>query len=159
MELSPTFVTKIPHLFGLPDLPNNISEGYVFKPNYEINVSGSRIIMKHKSPLFREKSDKKVRIPTQINVTPEHHELIDKICMYVNENRINNVLSKLDDIEQMIDKKIVGLIVQDVIKDMEKDLDPEELIFFKKEKRIVMPQIHTHCHIFYNEHFKETLNI
>lgn len=152
IELSPIFVTTIPGLFGLPDLENNMSEGYVFKPNNEIITSGSRIIMKHKSPKFCERIDKKIHITIPSYATEQHHDIINKICMYVNENRINNVLSKLDDVEQMLSKKLIGLIVQDVVKDAIKDLDDVELEFYKKEKKIIMPQLMTHCSLCYDEY-------
>lgn len=153
MELSPIFQTTIPSLFSLPDLPNNMAEGYVFKPNTETYSGGhSRTILKHKSPAFTEKADNKVRIPVTISITEKHHEIIDKICMYINENRINNVISKIGDIETWITKKLIGTILQDVLKDALKDLTEEEIEFYKKEKKIIMPQIMFQCQQCYLEH-------
>lgn len=138
--LDPTFQTTIPSYFGLQNIENNFAEGYVFKPEYNYNYNdGSRIILKHKSPRFSEKNDKQIRIPTIKIVTEEIQTIIDIIAMYVNINRINNVLSK--HVQMKNKNKLIGLIYKDVLKDAFKDMNIDMIENYKKNRGLIIPTI------------------
>ena len=135
LELNPCFITQIPSLFNLPSLPNNYSEGYVFKPVNEVRTKGSRVILKHKNPKFSEsKSEKKPVIKVSKPLTPEEQNLITKCHLYINNNRMNNVMSKLMDNDKSNQKKIIGLILHDAIKDILNDISEDEKEIFQKNR-------------------------
>lgn len=140
LQLDPTFQSTISSYFNLPPLENNMAEGYVFKPNSNRRLkSGGRIILKHKSPHFCEKNDAKVRAVTVANVDVDVQDVVDIISMYVNINRINNVMSKHSGIVN--EKRKIGLIYQDVIEDAKKDFDNAMMERYNKHRSIIIPAI------------------
>jgi Rnl2 family RNA ligase len=147
VKLDPNFVTMIPQLFNLEPIENNMAEGYVFKPCDEGKLPlGSRAILKHKSPAFGERSNKKVIIPRAIiESTLEHNRIIEHICAFINANRLNNVRSKLLVEDLNNNKKVSGLLIKDAIDDAMLEMTHDDIMFYKKERSIIMPQLNTYA--------------
>lgn len=106
----------------IANIPENIAEGLVIRPKGKDihNHRGQRIIIKSKNNKWSEKQTKKIKNrPRNLE-----HPLQEVISEYINENRVNNVLSKLDNID-INEKKdfgmILGLTSKDVIEDLIKD--------------------------------------
>jgi Rnl2 family RNA ligase len=120
------FLTTIPKEYGLPDIEDNICEGVVIRPERDLRVrTGERAIVKNKNERFTEK---KARVKTDkpIEELPEHIvTMIDNINQYINENRLNNMLSKIGEATP----KDFGLYIQmyskDVYQDFFKDYNEE----------------------------------
>lgn len=129
INLDPIFQTTIPSLYGLPLLEDNQAEGYVFKVNSRHICGHSRPIIKHKNKKFDEviKSDKK------ITEKDNCHDLILKAIPYCTQNRFNNVVSKIGTSEPL--GKIQGFYIVDVLEDLNKELDADELLQFKKNQK------------------------
>lgn len=104
LKFNPHFITTIPPMFGLPDIPDNTAEGVVIK-----RIEGSRPIFKIKDTRFLEITHK----PTKKEPTPE--EAPGDSLNYVNDNRLSNVLSKepLDGTVPWQAKKLSCLLAKD----------------------------------------------
>jgi len=99
----------------------NTAEGLVIQPMEKIlyTGNGSRVMIKSKNPKFAEKSKRKDRDSKEI--LP--NLFIPIAEQYVNQNRLDAVLSKFGEPTQKDFGKIIGLMSADVIADMIKDED------------------------------------
>lgn len=120
LSLSPEFTSK---------LCEDNAEGIVIKPLVD-NVllgNGSRPIIKNKSEAFSEKKQKPAKKPQKM--PEEVVDIFNDFCQYLNQNRLNNVLSKIGgDISQKDFGKIAGLLAQDAKAEFERDeylIDPD----------------------------------
>lgn len=104
LKFNPHFVTTIPPMFSLPEIPDNTAEGVVIK-----RVEGSRPTFKIKDFKFQEISHK----PTKREPVPD--EAPGDSLNYVNDNRLSNVLSKdpLDGTNPAVAKKLAYLLARD----------------------------------------------
>jgi Rnl2 family RNA ligase len=123
LKLNPLFETTVPSLFGLPKINNNVAEGYVLKPNRNIFFKcGSRVIIKHKNDVFKEKN------PENKTVERNQNSLdVDKKIMfsYLNENRLASVKSKLTDEENNNKEFVIAKLIDDAIEDITKEHERE----------------------------------
>jgi len=116
------FQTKIPEMYGLEYIENNIAEGVVIKPIKDLRFAdGERVILKNKNDKFKEKGKiKKSKIKT--NLSPEQEKWIDEISRYFEVNRINSLLSKgIAKLEWKQFGKLSGLFFKDALEDFIKD--------------------------------------
>jgi Rnl2 family RNA ligase len=129
MSLNPVFQTTIPTtVFALePTTHNNEAEGYVLKPKSQIfyKPDTSRIMLKHKNSRFTEnKSEKAIKTPNQPknpgaqDLSGYEVNVFEEIKQFINENRINAVLSKLDDDMRSKRKAVLFLISNDAFEDV-----------------------------------------
>ena len=108
-------------VWGLPELEDNIREGIVIKP-YEQDafIGQSRVIIKSKNDRFAEKSHEKVDKP-KVEVPEFVQKCMEEISQYINENRVNNVISHVGEVTEKDIGKIIGLTSKDVLEDYNKD--------------------------------------
>jgi len=122
LEYPNLFNTKIPELYGLEPIENNISEGVVIKPLTHLRFrNGSRIILKNKNDKFAEKGKSKLqKIKAQLTETEK--EFVNEITKYFEESRIQSVLSKGDvKLDWKEFGKLSGLFFKDAYDDFIKD--------------------------------------
>jgi Rnl2 family RNA ligase len=138
LALNAVFRTTIPNLFGLaPSTTHFESEGFVLKPKSQVfyKPDGSRIMLKHKNPSFTERKDSKAaKVPQQAQQTPATAALspellsedevliLEEMKQFINENRINAVLSKLDGTVRSNRKRVLHLISSDALQDIKFEL-------------------------------------
>lgn len=116
--------SKVPEMFGLPEIENNEIEGYVITPtHHRTMINGSRAILKTKTKKFLEK---KARTSVKVSEPlPENLQVfVDSACQCITQTRYDNVVSKIgvspkDDVK--IIGKFIGLFNKDVIEDFMKD--------------------------------------
>lgn len=127
--LEPLFVGSLDECLEYPNefnskilgIENNLCEGVVIRPVQNSTLyNGDRIILKNKNQKWSE------RVRTKINNKPKKftHDLQPQIEEYINENRFDNVMSKLGGIESLTNKdfgKVIGLFANDVIEDLVAD--------------------------------------
>jgi Rnl2 family RNA ligase len=105
LSISPEFTSK---------LCEDAAEGFVIKPLWVDAKMGndSRAILKQKSVAF---SEKKQSSPKQPHVMSETIKpIFEDFLAYINDNRLNNILSKTSDVITQKDfGKIMGMLVQD----------------------------------------------
>jgi Rnl2 family RNA ligase len=136
ISYNPVFQTMIPRMFGLPEVDGNMAEGVVIKPIESINLpNGSRVIFKNKNNKFSETND---AIEIVINDVPEHIQQIqhDMLTM-VTFNRLDNVISKIGNIDQSQSSKLIGLLAKDVIEEFNKIHEDQLASLEKNDKALV----------------------
>lgn len=127
-----SFQTTIPKEKGLPEIENNICEGVVIRPIKPIFMwSHERLILKNKNDKFSEK-ERPVKEPKIMPTLDQKvQEVLDKAILYINENRLKNVLSKIGTVSKEDFGKIIQSFTKDAIEDFMKD---EREIFEMLEK-------------------------
>lgn len=123
LKLEPDFTTTIPSLYDLPHIDDNFSEGYVLKPvNNIFFPSGERVILKYKRYAFKEiqSGDKKITV-----------------FNYLNENRLNAVLSKMTDTERENKDLVMQNLIEDAWEDIKKEHDINEFDVDSLTKKMI----------------------
>jgi Rnl2 family RNA ligase len=116
LQLPVEFLTRLNPIEG------NVAEGLVIKPNQPLFFpNGSRVIFKRKSARFVEKNHTKRTFTNPKNLSGYALELVRELEPYINENRLNCVISKLGQVQLEDFNKLQGLLIQDCIKDYEVD--------------------------------------
>jgi Rnl2 family RNA ligase len=116
------FITKIPNQFELPPIENNICEGMVIKPvDTRFLASGCRVILKNKNDKWSENAAKEKKKTASIKLPEEVKEIVDNLLIYITENRLRNVLSKIGAVTKKDFGKILGEFNRDIIEDFKKD--------------------------------------
>lgn len=125
LEYPNKFNSKIPEWLGLPLLDENICEGVVLRPvTPRFLACGSRVILKNKNEKWEEKSYKPKRekkSKKQVVMSDDANKLLEEIKLYITENRLRNVLSKLGEVTSKDFGKLLGLLSVDVMTDFKKD--------------------------------------
>ncbi len=147
------FIDPIHKLFNLPTITEGecyegtdkikgtITEGVIIKPDQpRFFGNGSRVILKNKNKYFSESAGQKKRTPREpFFWSEEGAKIYSYLSLYINENRLKNVLSHGHEITQKDFGKIMGLLNKDVWGDFIKDhgdtFDSLEVVEQKKIKR------------------------
>lgn len=116
--------TSILGLLNGIDDANNIAEGIVIQLAELGNVrfGDTRAIIKSKNEKWVEKSKQ----PRKPKVGAKEDPMIPVVEQYVNENRLNAVLSKMGEVTVKQFGEVIKVMGQDVIEDMVKDGDVPE---------------------------------
>lgn len=119
LELNNHFVTVVPEMYGLDPLADNIGEGLVIRPiDSRFLIDGKRVIIKSKNAKFSEKKDRADTKPKpKVVMSLGECIVLDEICKYLNENRINAVVSKIGTVTGKEFGKVLGMFVQDALND------------------------------------------
>ena len=121
------------------------TEGVVIEPNnavYETN--GSRVYLKKKTKRFLEKGGKpniKHKVPMLLQESVQLK--LDEALLFLNKNRFDSVVSKIGEVSIKDIGKVMGLLTQDIVVDMEKDLEQSVDLWFetKGEKQLFMKNL------------------
>ncbi len=132
-----TFNTRInstiPALLGMPLLENNLIEGVVVKPfhNPSTEIIKFRPIIKIKNKEFDEKiafhqAKKWSYTPetTFLSKSVELSFLVDELCQYLNQNRLNSVLSKIGKLDKSNILRMENIkkeLLRDILADFDED--------------------------------------
>jgi len=97
----------------------NICEGIVIKPVEDLRYEdGDRVILKSKNQVFMEVSKEKKSVRKKHHDFSEYAiETLEKLVVYVNENRLRNVLSKIGTFTKRDFKKIFDEFKKDIYED------------------------------------------
>ncbi len=124
--------TTIPSWFGLPQITTskNIREGHVIQPDKVYYAGGKldRVIFKHKNEKWCERSAK-VKPISKSELAES--DLFKEACEMITPNRMKNILSHYT--ENIPEVKLIGLFVQDILKELEDEPNPKQLQQFKKQ--------------------------
>ena len=142
------FQSQISAWLGLPQFDDNICEGVVIRPVEPSYLSnGSRVLLKNKNAHFAEKKSVKKRAP-KLFVEPSYSELLNNLLfeteLYVTENRLNNVASKIGHVSIPKDTgKLTGLFSKDVLDDFLKEHSGKYAALEKSEQKILNRHINS----------------
>lgn len=129
-------VSVVPTLNNLPKIENNIMEGVVIKPGkYDRWCGCHRVILKNKNDKFKERwREKKVDIQEEV---PEVlKQAINELAQYINENRVNNVISHLGQVSAKDIGNIIALSTTDALEDYKKDYGTLNTMDKNEEKMV-----------------------
>jgi len=158
-----TFKSTLPAQFGLPELENNVAEGVVLKPIKNTWMpKGGRVIIKFKSERFKEVSGV-IKVPgpkkaSKVHEIPECTDQeatlhLDNLKLYINENRLRAVRSKIANVKLGDRGKLTGLLAQDALKDYGQDV-PGWLALDKEVQKLVTKRFQVLASNFVNQHIQ-----
>lgn len=126
LQMNPNFKSMVPQYYGLTCEEDNLAEGYVIKPALHEGVlgNGKRIILKNKREGFSERKGKKHTPRVIVTMSDNDSKVYQEVSRYINDNRLNNVLSKEGTLQGKDFPRVVGLLLQDALEDFEKDNAP-----------------------------------
>ncbi|QPI17831.1 RNA ligase 2 [Pectobacterium phage POP12] len=119
----PSFVFKIEEQ-SEDDSSNNIAEGYVLKPTFPVFNQFGRIVIKCKTKKFLEKKNKSANaFKAPVTLSESDRTNLDVMLAYICENRLRNVLSKLDtgSLTARDFGRIHGLLIQDALEEINRE--------------------------------------
>jgi Rnl2 family RNA ligase len=127
LKLNPVFPTTLPALYGFESIPLNDAEGYVLKPAMPRFITFSedsieRVIFKLKNPKFSEKNEMNTPDKPVIIVEGIPDNIDERIASYINQNRMDNVQSKLSEAERKNKGKVIQGLIRDVMDELIRDL-------------------------------------
>lgn len=106
----------------------NIAEGFVMKPVQPAFMpNGERVAIKCKTTKFSEKKNKQAnRFNAPAELSENDKVKLDVFTCYLTENRVKNVLSKIDSANLTAKDfgRIMGLTVQDALEEIERNYGP-----------------------------------
>lgn len=112
------FPTTIPTFYGLPEIKDNMAEGFVIKPVVSQSFpTGVRVIVKKKNPKFLEV--KKMPKSQPKTSQTEVDSFMKQIIPYLTIPRIQSVVSKMTEAERKQLQKVSGLLIKDALKEAE----------------------------------------
>lgn len=154
------YQTTIPGRLRLPDIENNICEGNVIKPIEPAWLwCGSRVILKNKNEKFAEVTKKSsgqkiMKVDKQEVILSEKAiEMLEMLLSYVNENRLRNVLSKMEKVTDHQFGLIVGNFIKDVMEDFLKDHRDNFIVLDIKEQKYIPKRVGNECTILLRRNF------
>ena len=121
------------------------TEGIVIEPNNAVyGPNGSRVYLKKKTKRFLEKGGKpniKHKVPMLLQESVQLK--LDEALLFLNNNRFDSVVSKIGEVSIKDIGKVMGLLTQDIVVDMEKDLEQSVDLWFetKGEKQLFMKNL------------------
>ncbi len=126
LEVSIRFETSLPGLLGLPALPfANLAEGVVVKPTDDLWLSTEtgmfRPVLKRKIPEFAEEQFHQVAKWNEFEPKGKTTQLLRQLLALINENRLNNAVSKVGKI-QVGDAKKIALVKQYIQEDIDEEI-------------------------------------
>ena len=126
--------TTIPKMFGLEEIIPNIREGHVLKPVEPAYAGRDIIYIKDKNDKFKEVHARKKNPISMSRYAPgevvgyDFKEFLEEAPNYITDQRCATVISKygfvpLDEtVEKKVLNELVVLYLDDIIKDLQKDL-------------------------------------
>lgn len=129
LEYPNKFKSTIPAKFELPQLDGNLCEGVVIRPIKPLFFNGgSRVIIKNKNEDWSENNnyiDKEILkqlIHDDEELSEEAERLCQEVYKYISTNRLNNVISKIGEVNPKKDYgKVLGMFNKDILSDFLKE--------------------------------------
>lgn len=145
LQHSNQFESTIATDLGLPYITNNICEGVVIRPVIPMYLrNGNRVLIKNKNPKFAEIKNGRKRQHTEIrqNISAALKEALNLGLSYITENRLNNVLSHIGEVDLSKDfGKVLGMYCKDILTDFIKDHNDLYLALKKEDQKQLNKEI------------------
>ena len=121
------------------------AEGVVIEPDVAVyEPNGSRVYLKKKTKRFLEKSGKpNIKHKSPVVLQESVKVKLEEALVFLNRNRFESVVSKIGEVSIKDIGKVMGLMTQDIVVDMEKDLEQDVDSWFetKGEKQSYMKNL------------------
>jgi len=141
------FPSKISQWLGLPPIEDNVAEGVVIKPvEPQFLKIGERVILKSKNEKFKERKAKKKRPKKEeVKITEAGERLLEELQSMVTENRLQNVLSKREEMPYPVPQNYFGDVMKafigDIMEEFNKDFQEEYDQLDKKEQKKISKKL------------------
>ncbi len=140
------FPSTIYKFFDYPPIDDNICEGVVIRPIEPTYISyGDRVLIKNKNERFAEKkSEKRIPKPKKPDavISQGLTSEIALVSLYVTENRLNNVVSHIGEVEFPRDLgKVIGMFSKDILDDFLKEHSADYYALEKPEQKLLNKEI------------------
>lgn len=157
------FKTTIPKDFGLPELDGNICEGLVIRPVQAAFLrTGSRVLIKNKNEKWAENNryiDKIILgrlLQETVELSEEAAFLCEEAYRFITQTRLDNVLSKLGEINPKKDLgKLLGLYNRDILSDFLKMYQERYEALEKREMKALNKFVNKHAGLLINDYFEQ----
>jgi Rnl2 family RNA ligase len=143
LNYSNKFPSKICQWLGLPPIEDNVAEGVVIKPvEPQFLKIGERVILKSKNEKFEERKAKKKRPKKEeVKITEAGERFLQELQSMVTENRLQNVLSKREEMPYPVPQNYFGDVMKafigDIMEEFNKDFQEEyDQLDNKEQKKI-----------------------
>lgn len=161
LAYSNTFKTTIPAEYKLPELNGNICEGVVIRPAQATFFrNGSRVIIKNKNEKWSENNnfiDKAILsklLHEGEELSEEASFLCEEIYKFITQNRLENVISKIGEVNPRKDYgKVLGLYSKDTLTDFLKNFQDKYDALEKHESKSVNKFLNKHAGQLISEYF------
>ena len=100
-------------------------------------INGSRALLEHKSDRWRERSQKQRTARVPVEVPAYVADLRDELRTYLTENRLLNVLSKLDPVTIKDFGRVMGAFSADAWMDFQKDFGTRTNVLEDGELKLI----------------------
>ena len=121
------------------------AEGVVIEPDVAVyEPNGSRVYLKKKTKRFLEKGGKpNIKHKSPVVLQESVKVKLEEALVFLNRNRFESVVSKIGEVYIKDIGKVMGLLTQDIVVDMEKDLEQDVDSWFetKGEKQLFMKNL------------------
>lgn len=145
LQHSNRFESTIATDLGLPRISDNICEGVVIRPIIPMYLrNGNRVLIKNKNPKFAEirKGRKNQHKEIRQNISNELKGALSLAMCYITENRLNNVISHIGEVNLSKDfGKVLGLYCKDILTDFTKDHNDLYLALRKEDQKQLNKEI------------------
>lgn len=156
------FKTTLPDRFKLPELPGNFCEGVVIRPiKPQFLGGGSRVLIKNKNEKWAENNshiDKEILsklLHEGEELSEQARFLCEEIYKLINVNRLQNLISKIGEINPKKDLgKVLGLYNKDVLGDFFKTYQSAYDSLEKHESKAITKFLNKHAGELIGEHFE-----
>ncbi len=156
------FKTTIPGEYNLPELGGNICEGVVIRPAQTVFLrNGSRVIIKNKNEKWAENNNyidkailKDLLSSEGEELSEEANFLCEEIFKLITQNRLDNLISKIGEINPQKDLgKVLGLYNKDVLTDFLKNYQERYNDLEKQESKAVNKFLNKYAAELINNYF------
>ena len=155
------YKTTIPKDYDLPELDGNICEGVVIRPTQPSFLRvGSRVIIKNKNEKWSENNNyiDKTSLSKLLHEGEELSEeasyLCEEVFKLINQNRLNNVISKIGEVNPKKDYgRLLGLYNKDILADFLKNYQDKYDALEKHESKFVNKFVNKHAGQLLTEYF------
>ncbi len=161
LEYPNKFKSTLPAKFDLPELEGNLCEGVVIRPIKPLFFnSGSRILIKNKNEDWSENNNyiNKDILRELLHDDEELSEEAENLCQeaykYISQNRLNNLISKIGEVNQKKDYgRVLGMFNKDILTDFLKEYQNEYDALEKHESKAVNKFVNKHASQLVAEYF------
>lgn len=161
LAYSNSFKTTVPLELGLPELEGNLCEGVVIRPTQPLFLrNGSRVLIKNKNEKWAENNNyiNKTILNKLLHEGEELSEeaiyLCEEIYKFITQNRLDNLISKIGEINTEKDLgKVLGLYNKDILTDFLKNFEDKYNALEKHEGKSVNKFLNKHAAQLINNYF------
>lgn len=142
LKYSNQFESTIYKYHNLPQIEDNICEGIVIKPNVPRHLfNGERIVIKNKNEVWSEKARTKKIPKIEWTLSDEASNVIATLSLFVTENRLKNLISKIGEITQKDFGKLMSGMITDIMEEFLKDNKEEYMLLTKVDQKQVSKKL------------------